>query len=130
MGPIVLSFLEQLRFYKEFLAREMRETARNHYLIFTNCYEKLRKYTDLKSKKTILDVGCGRQYPQTLLFHSAGHKVVAIDMVYISTNNPPLKYWRSLRRNGLVVAMGDFIADILLKIGLFIKLWKICAALL
>lgn len=116
-----LSFIEQLRFYKEFFFRDMERLAKNHYNIFLDTYRRLQKYIDLSKKRTILDVGCGRQYPQTLLFHSRGHKVIGIDIFYISFDKPPLKYYKSLRKNGLIVATGDLIDDILLKNRRFYK---------
>ena len=121
MKFIVYHFWNYYFFIKEFLTRDMAELAKKHYKIFCNCREKLKKYIDLNNKKTILDVGCGRLYPQTLLFHSLGHKVVGIDIFYISTDRPPLKYYKSLRKNGWVVAIADFLDDILLKKRTFYK---------
>jgi len=51
--------------------------------------------------KRILDVGCGRFYPITLLFHSMGNEVIGIDEVYIGANEFWAKrYWKILKYNG------------------------------
>ena len=66
--------------------------------------------------KRILDVGCGRLYPFTLLLHSLGNAVTGIDRVYTRVNTPPLKrYWKTLRRNGLENFIGNLIYKLLLK---------------
>ncbi len=53
------------------------------------------------SGKRVLDIGCGKQYWFTLLFHHAGADVTGIDIEYVKPGYSPLKYLHVLRTNGL-----------------------------
>lgn len=101
---------DRLSFYKYVLTKNMAEQAQFDYENFKTARDILCAYAGDIAGKTILDVGCGRLYPQTLLFHSVGAKVTGMDHAYIGVNDPVhLKYWRSLTQGGL----GGFGRDVL-----------------
>jgi len=44
-------------------------------------------------QKVILDIGCGRLFPMTLLLHSCGNSATGIDTAYIGLDAPFAKRW-------------------------------------
>ncbi len=111
-----MRILNRLRFYKYVLTKDMTQLARFNYENFKVACDVLAAYVGDIAGKTILDIGCGRLYPQTLLFHGAGARVTGIDNTYIGTRDPLcLKYWRSLTRSGLEGLARDVLYDLLGK---------------
>jgi SAM-dependent methyltransferase len=93
---------DRLSFYKFVLTKNMAEQAQFDCQNFKTAHDILCAYTGDIAGKTVLDIGCGRLYPQTLLFHSVGAVVTSIDHAYIGVNDPVcLRYWRSLIQGGL-----------------------------
>lgn len=93
---------DRLSFYEYVLTKDMAEQAQFDYENFKTARDIVGAYVGDIAGKIILDIGCGRLYPQTLLFHSVGAKVTGIDHTYIGVNDPlHLRYWQSLNRNGL-----------------------------
>lgn len=111
-----ISALDRLRFYRASLAHDVVKQAENDYEWFRRIVATLEPYLgDLKGK-TILDVGCGRRYPLTLLLHSFGNKVVGIDLAYVGINTPSIvRWWRALRADGLEALARSFSYTILMK---------------
>jgi len=82
------------------LTQDFRKRAFKDFKTFSVMKSKLEKYLgELKGKK-ILDVGCGRRYPYTLLFHSLGNDVVGIDVAYVGCEFFIKRYWKELTLNG------------------------------
>lgn len=83
------------------------------FVTYTNV---LQPYTGELRNKAILDVGCGRLYPQSLLLHSRGNAVTGIDSAHIGPNEGILKrYWRTLTKEGIESLGRDFLYAVLLK---------------
>lgn len=72
-----------LKFYKDLLTQDFRETAIKDYEV----YKRFKKLIDLYFKGSIdikiLDVGCGRRYFLPLLFHNIGYDIVGLDILRI-----------------------------------------------
>lgn len=87
---------------QDFRDRDHRAKAKHQYEQFETMLKALARWSGPIRGKKILDIGCGRFCPFTLLFHSMGNQATGIDTLYIGTNEPWLRrYWRVLRRNGL-----------------------------
>lgn len=57
----------------------IEEHAKRYFIQFQQTQGILDKYLKDTTTIRILDVGCGKEYPHTLLFHHSGHHVVGID---------------------------------------------------
>lgn len=111
-----MSLSGKLRFYRAVLTQDMAGLAKIHWEQFRLMIDSLQPVCGEVKAKTILDIGCGRLYPYTLLLHSLGNQVVGIDVAYIGANAFPLKkYLRSLKRNGVEGFARDFLYAILSK---------------
>ena len=87
---------------QSFLRRDMRWKARYQYEQFQMKLNTLNPHMGPINGKRILDIGCGKSYPFTLLFSSLGNSVTGIDILYTAANESPVwKYMRLLKRNGL-----------------------------
>lgn len=61
----------------------------------------MQRYLGNDKSINILDIGCGRRYPFTLLLHSAGYKVTGIDTLYVNPNASLIRQsLDNLRYNG------------------------------
>ena len=56
----------------------------------------------LNNKLNVIDLGCGKHYPHTLLFSMDGHQVTGIDMAYIIKSPSIKSYIKSLKLNGFL----------------------------
>ncbi len=87
---------------QSFLGRDMRWKARYQYEQFQVMLNVLERCVGPVSGKRILDIGCGKFYPFTLLFNSLGNQVTGIDILYIAAKESLVRrYHRILRRDGL-----------------------------
>jgi SAM-dependent methyltransferase len=69
--------------------------------MFNLIVEKLKLYFGDSKSINILDLGCGRRYPFTLLLNSAGYRVTGIDTLYINPDAIWIsEYVDNLRFNG------------------------------
>ena len=67
-----------------------------------------------------LEVGCGAHYPYVLLFHSAGVKVVGIDVLPLNRRDlSAAKYWSTLRDRGPVTALRRMASDVLFHLAFY-----------
>ncbi|GAI27764.1 unnamed protein product, partial [marine sediment metagenome] len=71
---------------EDILSRDMTEFAKEQYQEFRKMLDTLTPYTAEVRGKRILDIGCGRLYPYTLLLHNLGNTVTGIDIVYTGIN--------------------------------------------
>lgn len=111
-----MQLLHKLHFYLRVLSQDMPERANSHYRQFRVMLDIVKHYSGEVRGKSILDIGCGRLYPYSLLFHSLGNRVVGIDLLYIGAGISPLRrYWTILHRNGLINFGREFLFSILLK---------------
>lgn len=111
-----MNLLSKLDFYKGVLTQDMVMTANSHWQQFQLMVDTVEPICGEVRDKNVLDIGCGRLYPYTLLLHSLGNRVVGVDIVYIGINGSPLKrYWSSLMRNGVEGFSKDFLYALLLK---------------
>ncbi len=99
------NWLTRLRLYVSIVRysnTHNQDFANEHYASFVSMQRRLRDYgvTDLKGRR-VLDVGCGKSYWLTLLFHSLGAKTTGIDTEFVGTGRSLGKYWRLLQTNGL-----------------------------
>ena len=68
----------------------------------------------------VLEVGCGLQYPYVVLFHSAGVKVVGIDVEPLVRRDLRAgKYRELLRRHGAVMALRRLAGDALFHFAFY-----------
>ena len=96
----------RLRYYHGVMTQNMTEFARERYQQFEELLYNLESHTGEIKGRIILDIGCGRMYPYTLLFHSLGNTVIGIDTTYIGYNDPLYSMLRKeLRSNGLASFM-------------------------
>ncbi len=95
---------------QSFLGRDMRHKARYQYKQFQSMLNALELRAGPIKEKTILDIGCGKFYPFTLLFGSLGNRVTGIDILYIRANEPLVRrYHRILRYNGFRSLMEELL---------------------
>ena len=114
--------------FEDIVSRDMTEVAKRHYQEFQEMLDTVTPYTGEVRGKRILDIGCGRLYPFTLLLHNLGNTVTGIDIAYTGTNESLLKkYWRILRRNGFESFVGSLLYGLLRKDGTYHRaLWDLC----
>jgi hypothetical protein len=76
-------------------------SAERHYAQFKDLFTTLEKHVGELTSKTILDIGCGRMVPFSLLLNSLGNKTIGIDVNYVGYNDPLHKVlWKELKHNG------------------------------
>lgn len=93
--------------------QDYKERALKDYNTFLVMKKRLEPLVGKLNKKVILDVGCGRRYPYTLLLNSLGNIVVGIDLDYVNCKEVLLKrYWKELKRNGLMSFARALIFDL------------------
>lgn len=99
---------------QDILARDMTRVAGRHWQEFVALRRVLRPYTGEIRGKRVLDIGCGRLYPFSLLFHNLGNAVTGIDIVYSGIAEPLFRrYWKILRWNGLENFAGNLMYEVL-----------------
>lgn len=112
----MLKRLLDFHIYKEVLTVNMRKQAIHDYEWFKEITNTVEPYLGDLRDKEILDIGCGRTYPLTLLFHSFGSRAVGIDTEYIGINDPLIeRWWKRLRRNGVLITGGRLLYTLLRK---------------
>ena len=77
-------FREKWLKLEDIFSRDMTKVAKRHYQEFHEMLDTLTPYTGEVRGRRILDIGCGRLYPYTLLLHNLGNMVTGIDIVFIS----------------------------------------------
>jgi len=96
------SIKKRLLRLQDFLDRDHKEKAKHQYEQFEMMLNTLARLGYPIKGKKILDIGCGRFYPFTILLNSIGNQVVGIDTLPIGANERWLKkYWNIVRHNGL-----------------------------
>lgn len=97
------SLSRRLTVQTSIFTRDVTPKAENDYKVFQMFKEAVYPYVGNIYGKTILDIGCGRLYPLSLLFKSQGNSVIGIDISYIRASEPfYLKYFMSLVRGGIM----------------------------
>jgi len=110
---------------EDIISRDMRKVAKRHYREFQEILDALTPYAGEVKGKRILDIGCGRLYPFTLLLHSLGNTVTGIDIVYTGPNESRFKkHWGTLRSNGIESLIGALLYGILRKDGNYYQALK------
>lgn len=101
---------------QEFRTRDYKQKARYYYGQFQTMLNVLKPYIgEIKGRK-ILDIGCGRFYPFSLLLNSLGNNVTGIDIDYIGANDPCLmRLGRIMRHNGLQKLAEELLYKALLR---------------
>jgi len=111
-----ISIRDRLSFYKFVLTKNMAGQAEIDYKNFKMAQDTLCTHAGDLQSKAVLDVGCGRLYGQTLLFHSVASKVTGIDLAHIGVSDPVhLRFWRSLTKSGLEGFGRDMLYSVLGK---------------
>lgn len=83
-------------FYLAFARRDLVSAAGQHYEDFLILKRVLQSHVGELKNKVVLDIGCGRFFPTTLLLHSSGSRAIGIDTAYIGLNTAFAKrWWRS-----------------------------------
>jgi len=101
ISELVGNALGRIDFYTGVLSQDYGKRALKDYKTFSVLKNTLKPYIGELKEKLILDIGCGRRYPYTLLLHSLGNTVVGIDTDYIAYNDSLLKrHWKELKQNG------------------------------
>jgi SAM-dependent methyltransferase len=119
--------LERLRFYRSVLTEDSVAIAVDRYSRFRRFVDTFKRCTGEEVRqKVILDIGCGRAFPYTLLLHSLGNTVVGIDLRYVRANEPLVQAsLRALRHHGLE-GLGSVIVSTLQRKTLFGTLESLC----
>jgi len=100
--------LERLRFYRGALTRNIDALAAAHWEQFAILKNTLFPICGEIKNKKILDIGCGRLYPNTLLLSDFGNDVVGVDTAYIGIKQPFLKRCAmAFRHDGAFSFMGE-----------------------
>lgn len=93
--------VNRIGFYMGILTQDYEKRALKDYNTFSVLRNTLKPYMGGLKRKLILDIGCGRRYPYTLLLHSLGNTVVGIDTNYIGYDDfLVMRYWKELTQNG------------------------------
>jgi len=76
------------------LARtDLVSRAGQHYEHFLSLKRILEPHVGELKNKVILDIGCGRFFPMTLLLHSCGNSAIGVDTAYIGLDTAFAKRW-------------------------------------
>jgi len=104
----------RIDYYSGVLTQDYRKRASKDFNTFMMFKNALEPYMGVLQKKSIIDIGCGRRYPYTLLFHSLGNRVVGIDLSHIAHDALWIKrYWMELTINGIESFSRALLFDIL-----------------
>lgn len=122
MNKLLDKVLGRILFYIGVLTQDYKERAAKDYNTFLAIKNTLETYMGKLKGKVILDVGCGRRYPYTLLLHSLGNRVVGIDSNYIEYSDSLIKrYWKELTRNGIEHFIRAILFDLLKQKSTYYK---------
>lgn len=94
------------------LPRYIRTQARHDYKVFQKLLQRIKPSVCDVKDINVLDVGCGKRAPFTLLFHSLGARAVGIDIDVLTMGVDFAKYWRVLKTGGLSKLLTRAVADI------------------
>jgi SAM-dependent methyltransferase len=90
------SYLQLISFFRAVASRDLVSMAEDAHGQFLTLKRILEPYDGQLKQKVILDIGCGRFFPTTLLLHSCGNSVIGIDTAYIGLDTPfPKRWWKS-----------------------------------
>jgi len=106
--------------------RAIREQAHHDWKVFFALVNNLRPYVDDLSGKRILDIGCGRRFPWTLLLTSIGANVTGIDLEVVSTAFSVQKYASMAASVGTVRAVKKMAREWLERIFYWRSLQAVC----
>ena len=91
----------KIRYYGSLLNEDSQGMATQSHYTFEKMRRLIRPHLGDLRTKAILDLGCGRRYPYTLMLQGLGDRVVGIDTAYIGYRESFIKrYWRELVHNG------------------------------
>ncbi|MFC1992460.1 methyltransferase domain-containing protein [Chloroflexota bacterium] len=106
--------LERVRFYIDILTQDLGKQAQYDWRTFCLLRENVEPFVGQLKGKVILDIGCGRRYPHTLILHSLSITITGIDTAYIAYRGTFIeRYWKELTQNGLVSFGRAFLLDLL-----------------
>jgi len=109
------------------LTQDYRKRAMKDYRTFSTMRRKLEDYYGELKGINVLDIGCGRRYPYTLLLHSLGNNVVGIDTAYIGDGFFIKRYWKEITRNGFKSFCRAFLFDVMRQKSTYYKtLQELC----
>lgn len=105
--------LGSIGYYIGVQTQDLREQADKDWLSFCSMNNTLEPYIGVLKGKTILDIGCGRRYPYTLLLHSLGNTVIGIDTAYVGYSGTIIeRYWKELTQNGFLSLARTFLVEL------------------
>ena len=102
----VRSLWELIQFYWDLAATDVIQLAREEYEHLLNVERRLAPFIGELRGRVLLDIGCGRLYPLTLLLHSRGCRVIGIDIAYIPTGGSFARNWLRVWEHGGLYALG------------------------
>ncbi len=88
-----------------------RQQARHDLRIFQDLCARVEPFLGPLQGQRVLDVGCGRTYPFTLLFHSLGARVTGIDIAPIPRD--ARAFWEIFREGGARAAASSLATRLL-----------------
>jgi SAM-dependent methyltransferase len=100
------------KFKFSLLPQYIRIQARHDYNAFQNLRQRIKPFIcDIKNLN-VLDVGCGKRAPFTLLFHSLGTRAIGIDVDILARGIDLTKYRRILATRGSTELLRKLVADV------------------
>ena len=99
--------------YALMASQKPSQRAENDYLKYEGFLKKVRPYLKSLRDLTVLDIGCGRLFPLTLLLHSRGIRVIGIDTAYIGIGQWFVKrWWYSWKSGGMRALAREALYDL------------------
>ena len=87
------AYLRSISFYQAIARTDLASRTEKHYEDFLTLKRILEPEAGELKNKVILDIGCGRFFPMTLLLHSYGNRAIGIDTAYIGLDKAFAKRW-------------------------------------
>jgi SAM-dependent methyltransferase len=99
----------RIKYWIGIASANIKERARIDFEGYLQLMEDLRPYVKLDITKKVMDIGCGRFYPLTLMLHSQGIDIIGIDIATIEPNAGIIKRLLHVWRNdGLTGFLKEF----------------------
>lgn len=112
-----MKYIQTLKYYYTLLWENPEDRAKYDYEAHVLMINKINNYykNTFNNKLNILDIGCGKHYPHSLLFSLDGHQVTGIDMSYILREPSINNYIKSFKSNGFIETARYLQLDIMNK---------------
>jgi SAM-dependent methyltransferase len=86
--------MKKFRTFMALANTNIQQKAADDYRSYTLFLRKIEPYVSNLQNKSILDIGCGRFAPMSILLHSHGFHVTGIDSLYIGLHDSFIHRWK------------------------------------